>query len=220
MNPPAARSSPSRGSRCSTIPARPRKTTDSAASRLASGAPGSASARPNGIVPMPARMTAIHCASRSSPIRRSVSSGSIWVTRQANVRDRQRRQNPGGEEDARCVVHAFKLYLARMRAVDVIRQKRDGGVLETAAIQAFVRGATDGSWPDYQLSALLMAVVLRGMTTDEAAALTDAMVRSGVASTSRSSAPARSTSTRPAASATIFRCSSPRSRLPAASSFL
>jgi pyrimidine-nucleoside phosphorylase len=66
-----------------------------------------------------------------------------------------------------------------MRAVDVIRQKRDGRALDAAAIQAFVQGATDGSWPDYQLSALLMAIVLRGMTSDEAAVLTDAMVTSG-----------------------------------------
>ena len=66
-----------------------------------------------------------------------------------------------------------------MRAVDVIRQKRDGGVLDAAAIRAFVAGATDGSWPDYQVSALLMAIVLRGMTLEEASALTDAMVQSG-----------------------------------------
>jgi pyrimidine-nucleoside phosphorylase len=66
-----------------------------------------------------------------------------------------------------------------MRAVDVIRQKRDGGALDARAIDAFVAGATDGSWPDYQVSALLMAIVLRGMSLDEAAALTGAMVRSG-----------------------------------------
>ena len=94
-------------------------------------------------------------------------------------RYRQRRENSGREEDARRVVHAFKLYLARMRAVDLIRQKRDGGALDAAGIKAFVQGATDGSWPDYQLSALLMAIVIRGMTTDEAAVLTDAMVTSG-----------------------------------------
>ena len=67
-----------------------------------------------------------------------------------------------------------------MRAVDVIRRKRDGDALSAEEIDAFVRGATDGSWADYQLSALLMAVVLRGMTIGEAAALTGAMVRSGV----------------------------------------
>ena len=47
-----------------------------------------------------------------------------------------------------------------MRAVDLIRKKRDGHPLSRPEIEAFVTGATDGSWPDYQLSALLMATVL------------------------------------------------------------
>lgn len=67
-----------------------------------------------------------------------------------------------------------------MSAVDVIRRKRDGGTLSPHEIRQFVTGATDGSWADYQVSALLMAILLNGMSLDEAAALTDAMVSSGV----------------------------------------
>jgi pyrimidine-nucleoside phosphorylase len=67
-----------------------------------------------------------------------------------------------------------------MRAVDLIRIKRDGGTLDRAALESFVAGVTSSSWPDYQASALLMAILLRGMTADETSALTDAMVRSGV----------------------------------------
>ncbi len=67
-----------------------------------------------------------------------------------------------------------------MRAVDLIRQKRDGGALDRAAIDFFVAGVTDGTLPDYQAAALLMAIVLLGMSAEETTALTDAMVRSGV----------------------------------------
>src|SRR5438132_14403375 len=67
-----------------------------------------------------------------------------------------------------------------MRAVDIIRKKRDGQALAQAEIEAFIAGATSRSWPDYQVSALLMAIVLRGMTAEETAWLTGAMVRSGV----------------------------------------
>ena len=62
----------------------------------------------------------------------------------------------------------------------VIARKRDGHVLTVHEIGAFVRGATDGSWADYQLSAMLMAIFLRGMNTAETAALTEAMMGSGV----------------------------------------
>jgi pyrimidine-nucleoside phosphorylase len=65
------------------------------------------------------------------------------------------------------------------RAIDVIRKKRDGGELSRAEIKALVGGYTKGETPDYQLSAWLMAVVLRGMTRGETAALTDAMLHSG-----------------------------------------
>jgi pyrimidine-nucleoside phosphorylase len=66
-----------------------------------------------------------------------------------------------------------------MRFVDVIARKRDGRALSRAEIDAFVRGVTDGTVPDYQASALLMAIVIRGMTAEETSGLTDAMLRSG-----------------------------------------
>lgn len=67
-----------------------------------------------------------------------------------------------------------------MRAIDIICTKRDGHVLTAEAIERFVQGVTDGTWPDYQVTAFLMAVYLQGMTLDEATALTTAMVESGV----------------------------------------
>src|SRR5205809_2635250 len=66
-----------------------------------------------------------------------------------------------------------------MRAVDIILSKRDGRALSRDEIRYFVDGVTAGTLPDYQASALLMAVVLRGMTAEETAWLTDAMVHSG-----------------------------------------
>jgi pyrimidine-nucleoside phosphorylase len=67
-----------------------------------------------------------------------------------------------------------------MRAVDIIRKKRDGQTLAQGEIEAFVAGATQGTWPEYQVSALLMAIVLKGMSAEETAWLTGAMVHSGV----------------------------------------
>ena len=58
--------------------------------------------------------------------------------------------------------------------------KRDGRALSREEIGSFVSGVTDGTLPDYQASALLMAIVLRGMNADETAWLTDAMVHSGI----------------------------------------
>jgi pyrimidine-nucleoside phosphorylase len=66
-----------------------------------------------------------------------------------------------------------------MRATDVIRKKRDGGELTTDEICGFVGAAARGGWEDYQLSALLMAIFLRGMTPTETATLTRAMADSG-----------------------------------------
>jgi pyrimidine-nucleoside phosphorylase len=66
-----------------------------------------------------------------------------------------------------------------MRAVDLIARKRDGHPLSRDEIRWFVAGAATGAVPDYQTSALLMAVVLRGMTPEETFWLTEAMLHSG-----------------------------------------
>jgi pyrimidine-nucleoside phosphorylase len=66
-----------------------------------------------------------------------------------------------------------------MRAVDIIRKKRDGLALDCAEIETFVRGVTTHNWPQYQTAALLMAIVLRDMNVEETADLTRAMVQSG-----------------------------------------
>ena len=66
-----------------------------------------------------------------------------------------------------------------MRMYDIIHKKREGKELATGEIKALVSGITDGSIPDYQLSALLMAIFFRGMTKRETVDLTLAMARSG-----------------------------------------
>jgi pyrimidine-nucleoside phosphorylase len=66
-----------------------------------------------------------------------------------------------------------------MRIVDLIVRKRDGGRLSRDEIDALVSGVTSGAIPDYQTSALLMAIFLRGLDPEETGWLTDAMVRSG-----------------------------------------
>jgi pyrimidine-nucleoside phosphorylase len=62
---------------------------------------------------------------------------------------------------------------------DIIAWKRDGHELDSARIDAFVGGLVDGSVPSYQASALLMAMVLRGLSDAETVALARAMVASG-----------------------------------------
>jgi pyrimidine-nucleoside phosphorylase len=68
---------------------------------------------------------------------------------------------------------------APIRAIDVIRKKRDGQELSRDEIEYFIRAYTSGEIPDYQVSAWLMAVILRGLTRAETSVLTDAMLRSG-----------------------------------------
>lgn len=65
------------------------------------------------------------------------------------------------------------------RMVDVIEKKRNGEVLSKEEITFFVNGYTDGSIPDYQASAFLMAIYFTGMTAEEQGYLTMAMVESG-----------------------------------------
>jgi pyrimidine-nucleoside phosphorylase len=63
--------------------------------------------------------------------------------------------------------------------VDIIEKKRDGKELTTEEIQFCIKGYTDGSIPDYQMSALTMAIVFQGMSEAERATLTMSMVESG-----------------------------------------
>lgn len=66
-----------------------------------------------------------------------------------------------------------------MRMVDIITKKRDGGELTDQEITFFVNGYVEGKIPDYQVSALLMAIVFKGMTNREIVTLTDRMEHSG-----------------------------------------
>nr|WP_207738249.1 MULTISPECIES: pyrimidine-nucleoside phosphorylase [Anaeromassilibacillus] len=62
---------------------------------------------------------------------------------------------------------------------DILAKKRDGGILTDEEIQFFIDGYVSGAIPDYQASALLMAIFLKGMTPHETAALTRSMAQSG-----------------------------------------
>lgn len=66
-----------------------------------------------------------------------------------------------------------------MRMYDIIAKKRDGGTLNREEIAYAVNGYVAGEIPDYQMSALLMAIYLKGMTDEETALLTDVMAHSG-----------------------------------------
>ena len=66
-----------------------------------------------------------------------------------------------------------------MTILDIIEKKKIKQELSAEEINYFVEGFTKGEIPDYQASALLMAILLNGMTDGETFALTDAMLRSG-----------------------------------------
>lgn len=66
-----------------------------------------------------------------------------------------------------------------MHVTDLIRRKRDGGELQQSEIEYLISGCTRDAIPDYQMAAWLMAVVLRGMSRAELAALTESMLHSG-----------------------------------------
>jgi len=66
-----------------------------------------------------------------------------------------------------------------MRAVDLIRKKRDSGELSREELSFLVSGYTRGEIPDYQMAAWLMAVWIRGLNRAEIASLTEVMLYSG-----------------------------------------
>lgn len=73
----------------------------------------------------------------------------------------------------------FDSEVSIMRMVDLIIKKRNGGELTDEEIRYWIKGYTDGSIPDYQSSAMNMAILFKGMTKREIATLTDAMEHSG-----------------------------------------
>lgn len=66
-----------------------------------------------------------------------------------------------------------------MNTVELIRKKRDGHALTEAELNAFICAVTDGTMKDYQISAMLMAMFVRGLNETETAVLTQAMAASG-----------------------------------------
>jgi pyrimidine-nucleoside phosphorylase len=62
---------------------------------------------------------------------------------------------------------------------EIIRQKRDGNEISHTQIKDFINGYLSDEIPDYQMSALLMAIFFNGMTESEISALVDVMLNSG-----------------------------------------
>ena len=66
-----------------------------------------------------------------------------------------------------------------MRMYDLIEKKKTGHTLTTEEINYMILGYTNGEIPDYQMSAMLMAIYFQGMTDHETAVMTDAAAHSG-----------------------------------------
>jgi len=66
-----------------------------------------------------------------------------------------------------------------MNIVELIKKKRDGGSFSAKEVDYFIKEYTKGQIQDYQFSALLMAILLNGMNTEETSALTNSMLHSG-----------------------------------------
>ncbi len=78
-----------------------------------------------------------------------------------------------------CAAVKKSVKLQPMNPQDLIRKKRDGKSFTSEEMYVFVAGATDGTWADYQTSALLMAMFINGLNLAEQNALTEAMLESG-----------------------------------------
>lgn len=66
-----------------------------------------------------------------------------------------------------------------MRAVDLIKKKRDGLSLSKDEIEFLIHGYVEGRVPDYQMAALAMAIYFKGMTLEEIRELTISMLKTG-----------------------------------------
>lgn len=66
-----------------------------------------------------------------------------------------------------------------MNAVEIIKKKRNGGVLSDTEIQYFIANYVKGKIPDYQKSALLMAIYFVGLTNEETLGFVNAFINSG-----------------------------------------
>src|ERR1043166_8885466 len=81
--------------------------------------------------------------------------------------------------DAGCRMPYHARTMADLNVYEVLNRKRRGAPLDAREIEIFIDRFTSGDIPDYQMSALLLAIAINGMTSAEMATLTQAMLRSG-----------------------------------------